>query len=562
MRTFSRRRLGDILIDSGKINAEQLEFALAKQKETGKRLGDVLIEGGILTEDDLLAVIEIQQGIPRIYLEYLTIEEEVVKAVPQSIAYKYNLIPISIEQDRINVVMSDPMNIFALDDVRIVTGLEVSPLIATSEEIKTALSKYYAADNVNKAADELSKERLSEMKDIEDSLSDEEVRNAPVVKLIDSIIDNAVKARASDIHVEPFQNHVKVRYRIDGELVEVLKSPVETLGALTTRIKILANLNIAERRVPQDGRILTVTDGKAVDLRVSVLPTVHGEKVVIRILKRDSFLVGKEQLGMCSSDLQRLEKIISSPYGIMLVTGPTGSGKSTTLYTVLSDLNKPDKNIVTVEDPVEYMMEGINQVNVNVKAGLTFAGGLRSILRQDPDIVMIGEIRDNETAEIAVRAAITGHLVLSTIHTNDAASTMTRLVDMGIEPYLIATSVVGVVAQRLVRRICPQCAEEYYATDYEKKILGINPFEDVKIKRGTGCQHCNNSGYRGRIGVHEVLEINREIREAVMTGITSDELKDMCVKNGMRTLQMSCADLVLKGVTTIDELIKIAFLKE
>ena len=562
MRTFSRRRLGDILIDSGKINEAQLEAALAKQKETGKRLGDVLIDGGMLTEDDLLAVIEIQQGIPRIYLEYLTIEEEVVRAVPQSLAYKYNLIPISIEQDRINVVMSDPMNIFAIDDVRIVTGLEVSPLIATSEEIKTALSKYYAADNVNKAADELSKERLSEMKDIEDSLSDEEVRNAPVVKLIDSIIDNAVKARASDIHVEPFEKYVKVRYRVDGELVEVLKSPVETLGALTTRIKILANLNIAEKRVPQDGRILTITDGKAVDLRVSVLPTVHGEKVVIRILKRDSFLVGKEQLGMCPSDLDKLNKIISSPYGIMLVTGPTGSGKSTTLYTVLSDLNKPDKNIVTVEDPVEYMMEGINQVNVNVKAGLTFAGGLRSILRQDPDIVMIGEIRDAETAEIAVRAAITGHLVLSTIHTNDAASTMTRLVDMGIESYLIATSVVGVVAQRLVRRICPQCAEEYYASDYEKRILGANPFEDILIKKGTGCQHCNNTGYRGRIGIHEVLEINREIREAVMKGITSDELKDMCVKNGMRTLQMSCTDLVLKGVTTVEELIKIAFLKE
>jgi len=562
MRTLSRRRLGDLLVDAGKISQAQLESALEKQKTTGKRLGNVLMEEGLLTEDDLLAVIEIQQGIPRIYLEYLTIEEEVVRAIPQSLAYKYNLIPISIDGDKINVVMSDPMNIFAHDDVRIATGLEVSPLIATSEEIKTALSKYYAAENVNKAADELSRERQSELKSEEERLSDEEVRNAPVVKLIDSIIDNAVKARASDIHVEPFESHVKIRYRVDGELIEVLKSPIETLGALTTRIKILANLNIAEKRVPQDGRILTITDGKAIDLRVSVLPTVHGEKVVIRILKRDGFLVGKQQLGMCPEDLAKLDKIVASPYGIILVTGPTGSGKSTTLYTVLSELNTPDKNIITVEDPVEYMIEGINQVNVNVKAGLTFAGGLRSILRQDPDIVMIGEIRDSETAEIAVRAAITGHLVLSTIHTNDAASTVLRLVDMGLEPYLISTSISGVIAQRLVRRVCPQCAEEYYASDYEKKVLEVNPFEDVILKRGAGCQHCNNTGYRGRTGVHEVMEINRDIREAVIKGVTADDLKDLCVKNGMRTLRMSCADLVLKGITTIDELIKIAYLKE
>ncbi len=334
------------------------------------------------------------------------------------------------------------------------------------------------------------------------------------------------------------------------------------MGALITRIKILANLNIAEKRIPQDGRIITKSEGNIVDLRVSVLPTVYGEKVVIRVLKKDNFLVSKEQLGLSQDEQNKLNEIIQSPHGVILVTGPTGSGKSTTLYSVLSDLNKTNRNIITIEDPVEYTMEGVNQVNVNIKAGLTFASGLRSILRQDPDIIMVGEIRDNETAEIAIRAAITGHLVLSTIHTNSAPATVSRLIDMEIEPYLVATSLSGIISQRLIKRICPKCKESYEARDYEKKLLGISTEDNLTLYRGTGCKNCNNTGYKGRVGVYEIMEVDREVREAIIREATSDELKDICMRKGMKSLKASGIRLVLDGTTAIEELIKIAYLRE
>lgn len=563
-----KKRIGDMLVEMGQITQSQLNEALRRQKISGKRLGEILIDDGLINEDDMISLLEIQLDIKRIYLEEVNAEEKAYSLIPESLARKYSLIPIDIVDNKILVVMNDPLNIFAIDDVKIASGYEVEPSISSKEEIDKAIAKYYAGQGVQKAAEELQQEHLSKDKKENEKEKEkemkalDEIKNAPVVKLVDTIIANAVRARASDIHIEPFETHLRVRYRVDGELQEVLKAPKETAPALITRIKILANLNIAEKRIPQDGRILTAVDENSIDLRVSVLPTIHGEKTVIRILKRDSFLVGKEQLGLEKDDMEKLDRIIKSPHGIILVTGPTGSGKSTTLYTILSDLNSPDKNIVTVEDPVEYMLEGINQVNVNVKAGLTFAAGLRSILRQDPDIIMIGEIRDGETAEIAVRAAITGHLVLSTIHTNDAPSTVTRLVDMGIEPYLVSTSLSGVVAQRLVRKICPYCKIEYEASEHEKHILGIEKGANLKLFKGQGCVNCNNSGYRGRMGVFEIMEIDRDIREKIINSNDVDQINEAAKINGMKTLQDYCRNLVNRGDTTIDELIKIAFLKD
>lgn len=561
-----KKRIGDMLVEVGQITQYQLDEALRKQKVNGKRLGEILIEDNLITEDDMLSLLEVQLGIKRVFMESVNAEEKAYTAIPESLAKKYTLIPIDIVDDKIVVVMQDPLNLFAIDDVRIASGYEVETLISSKEEIEKAIAKYYAGQGVQKAAEELKQETITkdkkEGKNEKNSQEMDEIKNAPVVKLVDTIIANATRARASDIHIEPFEKYLKVRYRIDGELQEVLKTPKETSSALITRIKILANLNIAEKRVPQDGRILTAVDGNAIDLRVSILPTIHGEKVVIRILKRDNFLMGKEQLGLIDTEMNKLNNIIQSPHGIILVTGPTGSGKSTTLYTILSDLNKDNKNIITVEDPVEYVLEGINQVNVNTKAGLTFASGLRSILRQDPDIIMIGEIRDGETAEIAVRAAITGHLVLSTIHTNDAPSTVTRLVDMGIEPYLVATSVSGIIAQRLVRKICPYCKTAYDASEHEKEILGVGKDATLKLYKGVGCINCNDTGYRGRMGVYELMEIDRDVREYIMRNKSADEINELCIKKGMYTLSNYCSGLVLKGETTIEELIKISFLKE
>ena len=560
MRDLTKKRLGDLLVEAGKISKDQLEHVLKSQRTSGKRIGQLLIEENIITEDDILNVLEVQLGIQRVYVDSITVDLDAVKSIPESLASRYNLIPVGYENNTIKVVMSDPLNIFALDDVKIASGYEVDMLIASSEEISRAIDKYYSGQFVQKAADDLSKAQGA--KAAEENKEIDDIKNAPAVRLADSIIKNAVKARASDIHIEPFEKYIKIRFRVDGELQEILKSPKDTAAALVTRIKIMANLNIAEKRLPQDGRRLTNVDDKDFDLRVSVLPTVYGEKIVIRVLNRGSFLISKQDLGIVDDDLEKLERIVKSPYGIILVTGPTGSGKSTTLYTMLNDLNNSSTNIITVEDPVEYLMEGINQVSVNPKAGLTFASGLRSILRQDPDIVMIGEIRDSETAEIAVRAAITGHLVLSTIHTNDAASAVIRLTDMGIEPYLVSTSIAGVVSQRLVRKICPYCKKDYKATDYEKKLLGEDYSKHITLYRGKGCALCGSSGYIGRQGVYEIMEITREHREYIVRNKTTDEIRDLSLKTGMETIKMSCKKLVLKGITTLDELVKIAYLKE
>ncbi|WP_416233803.1 GspE/PulE family protein [Clostridium estertheticum] len=562
MKNMAKKRLGDLLIEAGKITSEQLNKVLRKQQGSGKRLGELLIEEDALTEEDILEVLEQQLSIKRVRLDMEEIDQKVVQLIPEVISKKYNLVAFGIEDNKIKVAMSDPLNLFAIDDVKISSGFNVEIFIALTKDIKNAIDVYYASQSAKKAADDLSKAQGTKV-DTEDNKAQlDDIKSAPAVRLVDSIISDAIKLKASDIHIEPFESYIKIRYRIDGTLKEISKYNKDIFSAFITRIKILAELNIAEKRIPQDGRILTIVDNKKVDLRVSTLPTIHGEKVVIRVLDRENFLVGKEKLGMNEDDLEKVARILKNPYGIILVTGPTGSGKSTTLYTLLSELNDNSKNIITVEDPVEYVVDGINQVNVNPKAGLTFSSGLRSILRQDPDVVMIGEIRDNETAEIATRASITGHIVLSTIHTNDASSAIVRLIDMDIQPYLVASAIAGIISQRLVKKICPMCSEVYVASDFEKEILNIHSSEELLIHKGKGCGHCNNTGYSGRIGVYEIMEVTRKHREYIMRNASVDEIRDISIEKGMKTLKTSCTDLVLKGMTTVEELVKIAFLKE
>lgn len=558
-----KRRLGDMLVESGKITMPQLQETLRQQKVTGKKIGELLIENGMVTSEDIMEVLEKQTGISKVSLNAVTFDKRALKMVPENLCTKHELIPFGFEENKILIAMWDPLNIFAIDDVSISSGFEVKTFLSTREQIKKYIQMEYSGQKVAKAAEELSKEK-NEAKNLQNQSEEEfdDVRSAPVVKMIDYLFKNAVEMRASDIHIEPFEDEIRIRYRVDGVLQVVSSLQVESLAALVTRIKILANLNIAEKRIPQDGRIVTIISNKDVDLRVSILPVVNGEKVVIRILNRDSYQIGKERLGLGGKDLETLERIIKSPHGIVLVTGPTGSGKSTTLYTILNELNSGNVNIVTVEDPVEYTLKGINQVNVNAKAGMTFASGLRSILRQDPDVVMLGEIRDNETAEIAVRAAITGHLVLSTLHTNDAPATALRLIDMGVEPYLVSTALSGIIAQRLVKKICPSCKISYEASAYEKRILGVEDDMELILHRGTGCPNCNNSGYFGRQGVYEIMEITREHRDLILNSSDVNLLKEVSIKNGMKTLSMSCKEFVLRGITTIEELASISFLKE
>ncbi|MDP3386410.1 MAG: ATPase, T2SS/T4P/T4SS family [Eubacteriales bacterium] len=550
-------KLGDILISSGRINDTQLDEALQLQKKTGQKLGEILVEFGWVKEKEIIDTLENQMGIEKYDIQNNIVEAEIPKLISENLARRYTAIPVKVKGDKLTVAMYDPLNIYAIDDIEIATGLKVDPVLASKKDIVGAIDQYFGKQNAEKAIEDFAKQYnggADESNITEESL--EAIKNAPVVRLVNSIMKQALKARASDIHIEPFENIVRIRFRIDGQLQEVMTPSKQTHSAIITRIKIIANLNIAEKRNPQDGRVEMEIDGGMVDMRISILPTVHGEKIVIRLLERSSFLMGKTELGFTDYNLKKFEDILDIPNGIILVTGPTGSGKTTTLYTVLSDFNKVNTNIVTVEDPVEYRMDGINQVQVNEKAGLTFASGLRSILRQDPDIIMIGEIRDMETAQIAVRAAITGHIVISTLHTNDAPATIMRLIDMGIPAYLISTSVKGIVAQRLVRRICPHCKETYPITISEKKILKIE--EDVMLFRGKGCNMCFKTGYLGRISIHEIMKMTAEVRKEIDTTESTDLIRAAAAKQGMVTLEENCRDLVLSGITTIEEMLKVS----
>ncbi len=557
MSSEKKMRLGDLLVSVGKITQEQLMEVLKEQKIFGKKIGKLLVEKGYVTELDIIQVLEFQHGIPHIDLDKHYIDPDVPKLINENIARRNVLIPIKREGEDLTVAMADPLNLFAIDDIKIATGLEVKPVISTQDNIINAIEQYYGKQSAEQAIEDFKKQYdVDNIEELDEDILNE-INNAPVVRLVNSIVKQAVKAKASDIHIEPFENRVRVRFRIDGELQEIMSPAKSTHSAIITRIKIMGKMNIAERRIPQDGRVETSIDGREVDLRISVLPTVFGEKIVIRLLDRSSFLLSKTQLGFTDINLNRFDGILKNPNGIILVTGPTGSGKTTTLYTVLREFNSISKNIITVEDPVEYRLEGINQVQVNIKSGLTFAQGLRSILRQDPDIIMIGEIRDAETAQIAVRAAITGHVVISTMHTNDAPSTAARLLDMGIEPYLITSSVVGVVNQRLIRKICDNCKTKYTPSESEKKILGVN--DNIILFKGSGCSKCYNTGYRGRTGIHEIMNMTKEVKALIDSRSNIDLIKEIVIKEGMVTLRENCKHLVLNGITTVEELIKITY---
>jgi len=553
----TKKKLGDILIDLGLISESNLKAVLEFQKVSKKKLGTILVEEKYVTEREFLEVLEFQLGVPYIDLDRFSIEAEAPKLISENLAKRHTVIPVSCDGSVITLAMNDPLDIYAIDDVKLATGLDVKPVIASNNAILDAIGYFYEKEGAQKAIDEFRMEFNEEKLEGFDVEMMNDINNAPVVRLINSIINQAVKLKASDIHIEPFEHQLKVRCRVDGDLIEVMQPSKGAHNAIVTRIKILGKMDISERRKPQDGRMEKNVDGRVIDMRISVLPTVFGEKVVIRILDRSNFMMTKKELGFSENNLNLFDRMIKNPNGIILITGPTGSGKSTTLYTVLAELNQVSKNIVTVEDPVEYSLDGVNQVQVNPKAELTFASGLRSILRQDPDIIMVGEIRDPETVNIAIRAAITGHLVLSTIHTNDTASTITRLVNMGIDPYLIASSVVGIMAQRLVKRICTNCRIPYEIDEKSAALTGIK--EGTIIHRGEGCSKCNDTGTSGRTAVHEVMVVDREVRNMINTGGSIDEIKDKAVASGMHTLKDACRDLVLDGVITIDEMLKITY---
>ncbi|MEN1759275.1 type II secretion system ATPase GspE [Anoxynatronum sibiricum] len=557
MKTLKNRRLGDLLVETGIITPDQLKEALTIQKESNKKIGEVLVEEGFISEKQIIEVLEFQLGIPHMDLEKTYIDPEMPRLISEKMARRHNLIPLSQKDNRLMVAMADPLNIFAVDDVKIATGMQVEPVIASKEDILNAIGLYYEKESAEKALEEFDETYTSEFFDDLNEETLANVEKAPVVKLLNSVIRQAIKMKASDIHIEPLERSLRVRFRIDGDLQEIMKPQKASHSAVVTRIKIMGKMDIAEKRVPQDGRVEMEIDGREIDMRLAVMPTVYGEKIVIRLLDRSAILLSKDQLGFNENNMKTFDRIIQHPHGIILVTGPTGSGKTTTLYTVLQELNKIDKNIITVEDPVEYRINGINQSQVNVKAGLTFASGLRSILRQDPDIIMIGEIRDTETAQIAVRAAITGHLVLSTLHTNDTVSTISRLIDMGIEPFLVSSSVVGIMAQRLVKRICPDCQAAYEPNEKEKELLGLD--NGVAIYRGKGCNACNHTGYRGRTGIHEILPMYDRIKTMIDERKPIESIRQQAMQSGMITLRQSCRQLVLSGITTVDELVKMTY---
>lgn len=545
------------MIEAELITPEQLDEALIVQKQNKQPLGEIFVSLGYITEPQLYKTLEYMLHVPYVDITQTVVDQDAVLLISESLALKHTVIPIKREDNALTVVMADPLDFIAIEEMRMQTKLEIKECIGSKKDILSAIDRYYSSEDAQKAIEELKKEY--EMTDIEElsEISNTEISHAPVVRLVNSIILHAVKSRASDIHIEPGETDMCIRFRIDGLLQEVMRTTISAHSAIVTRIKIIGGMDISEKRIPQDGRVGITIENTEVDLRLSILPTVYGEKIVIRILGQQGGNLTKENLGFTKTNLELFDKILKSPNGIILVSGPTGSGKSTTLYTVLKEMNKPTVNIITVEDPVEYKLKGINQVQVNNKAGLTFVSGLRSILRQDPDIIMIGEIRDAETAQIAIRASITGHLVLSTIHTNDAASSVSRLVDMGIEPYLVSSSVVGVIAQRLVRKICPRCKVAYRPDHAEMMLLKLD--EPRELYHGEGCPACNYSGYQKRTAIHEVLLVTKDIRELIDRRASIDQIRQMSMRNGTKSLRESCTELVLQGITTTSELVKVTY---
>ena len=546
-----KKRIGDILVEEGILTEEQLEEALKAAKAENKKIGEAITDLGFATEQDIAEALSSQLGFEYVNLSSVHIPDNVLSLINESVLRKHLMIPYAFVPNTINqvkVAMVDPMDMSAIDDFSIVTNLLVVPSVATTRDILIALDRYYGDTETIKAAQEYAREREDlAAKLAEGDLSSQDVQSSPVVQLVTSMVEQAARQRASDIHIEAKEDSVRVRFRIDGSLYEKFTYSIHLLPAIMARLKIIGGMDIAEKRKPQDGRFTIMVDKREYDIRVSVLPTVYGEKCVMRLAQKKALTRNKSELGFSPSELQAFDDILKNPNGILLVTGPTGSGKSTTLYTALSELNKEDVNIVTVEDPVEANIDGINQVQVNVKAELTFASALRSILRQDPDIIMIGEIRDGETAQIAVQASITGHLVVSTLHTNSAAGSINRLINMGVEGYLLADSLVGIIAQRLVRRLCPYCKKPHSITDTERRIMGIRADVNPEIYEPVGCERCDNTGYSGRIGIYEIMKITPPLKELISRNASVSELKQ------------SATMLVIKGITSVHEMIKTTF---
>lgn len=567
-----RLRLGDALVQDGLINQQQLERALALHKQSGKRLGEVLVEMGLVTEQDVVEVLGRQLGIPYINLSTYLIDPVTARIVPEHIAKRHQLIPINKVGNKLTVAMVDPLNVLAIDEIQLMTGFVVKPVVATSKDIKDAINKAYGSDEgeMNNLMDNLDDIGVSSSEDDElDAMGELGENDAPIIRLCNLIISQAVETDVSDIHIEPFEKDLRIRYRLDGVLHEAMSPPKKAQAAISSRIKIMSKLNIAERRLPQDGRIKIKVNNRYIDLRVSTLPCVWGEKIVMRILDQSNLKLNMEDLGFEPESLEKLHHAISQPNGIVLVTGPTGSGKTTTLYSALHKVSQPDVNVMTSEDPVEYNLHGINQVQCRPDIGLTFAAALRSFLRQDPDVIMVGEIRDYETAEIAIKASLTGHLVLSTLHTNDAPATIGRLLNMGIEPFMVATSLILIQAQRLVRTICKDCKIEYKPKidlikslniDHEKCVrVGLPHLDPNKLLlyKGKGCELCGNSGHRGRVGVYEVLVCSDRIKKMILDGASTAKLKQVAMEEGMLTLRESAIRKMLIGKTTPAEVVRV-----
>jgi type IV pilus assembly protein PilB len=565
-------RLGEILIKESLITQDQLQKALEFQRSNGGKLGSCLTKMGFITDDDITGVLSRQYGVPSINLKYYEIDPNVIKLIPQDTALRYQVIPLSRVGSVLTIAMTDPTNVFAMDDIKFMTGFNVEPVVASESAIGEAISRFYGGTEQN--TEELSKmmkdlvdedqelELAAEEAELDTATLEKAAEEAPIIKLVNLILTDSVKRGASDIHIEPYELEMRVRFRVDGQLQTVMTPPLRLKDAITSRLKIMAKLDIAEKRLPQDGRIMIKykADGKKkeLDFRVSTVPTLFGEKIVLRLLDKENLRLDMTKLGFESESLKKFERNILKPYGMVLVTGPTGSGKTNTLYSAVARLNTVDTNIMTAEDPVEFQLAGINQVQMKEQIGLNFAAALRAFLRQDPNIILVGEIRDFETAEIAVKAALTGHLVLSTLHTNDAPSTISRLMNMGIEPFLVATSVNLICAQRLVRRICSNCKEELELPEQALIDAGYSPDEvkTTKIYHGKGCNTCNKGGYKGRTGLYEVMEVNDELRELILVGASALELKKKAIEQGMITLRRSGLVKVALGQTTLEEVLR------
>jgi type IV pilus assembly protein PilB len=549
-------QLSDILLNDGLVNETQLAAAYDEHQKDGRSLGRVLVDQGVLSESQLVAALAQQVGLPFVDLTEYSVDGSAIGRVPGGVCRRHVALPIAYEDGRLLVAMADPGNVFALDDFRSITGMDVRPVVATKGDVLAAIDRYYRADadmdDITQALEVEEDDDLSNVREV--------VEDAPIVKYVNLLITQAIQDRASDIHIEPTEHDLRVRYRIDGVLHEVMRSPRAIQSGVTSRLKIMADINIAERRIPQDGRLSVNANGRKIDLRVATLPTVWGEKVVMRVLDNSTARLSLDDLGFGESNFTRYSKSFTKPYGMMLVTGPTGSGKSTTLYATLNIVSKPEVNVITVEDPVEYRLPGINQVQTNVKAGLTFASALRSILRSDPDVVLIGEIRDHETAQIAVEAALTGHLVLSTLHTNDAPSSITRLTEMGIEPFLVGSALDCVLAQRLTRRLCDKCKESYHPETELLERVGYpwTPADPMPtLYRPVGCSACSKTGYKGRIALHEVMEVTEEIERLTVDRASAAAIGEIARAQGMLTLRQDGMSKVGQGVTSIEEILRV-----